>query len=179
MSKKMKITKNTLLKHFHIRDLWFIGDVTDDSARDFLEKMRDVVEETLSAPNAKKETIIRVNICSTGGDVDPGWSICNYIENCPIPVWTHISGTAQSMAAAIFMSGHIRSCAREATMMVHHFQITSSGTPTEASSNAQFFSNNEKLYAKKFPNLKFTDTMGDIYMDSKEIVKKGWVSFIM
>ena len=176
MRKKTKITKNTLLKHFHIRDLWFIGEVTGDSAREFLEKMRDIVEETLSIPNARKETIIRVNICSTGGDVDPGWSMCNYIENCPIPVWTHISGTAQSMAAAIFMSGHIRSCAREATMMV---LVTTTGTPTEASANAQFFGNNEKFYAKKFPNLKFTDTMGDIYLDSKEIVKKGWASFVM
>ena len=77
------------------------------------------------------------------------------------------------------MSGHIRSCARESTMMVHHFLVTTTGSPTEASANAQFFGNNEKFYAKKFPNLKFTDTMGDIYLDSKEIMKKGWASFIM
>ena len=176
---KSKITKNNLHKHFRIRDLWFIGDVTGDSAREFLEKMRDTVEEIMAVPNARKEFIIRVNICSTGGEVDPGWSICNYIKNCPIPVWTHISGTAQSMAAAIFMSGHIHSVSPEATMMIHHFQVTTAGTPTEASENAQFYKNNEKYYAKMFPKFNFTEKMGDQFFDSNDILKKGWANFIM
>lgn len=179
MSSSKKITKNAILNRFRIKDLWFIGDVDENSAKDFLEKMRDVIEEILALPNAKDNFIIRVNICSTGGEVDAGWAICNYIKNSPIPVWTHISGTAQSMGAAIFMSGHIRSVSPEATMMVHHFQVTAAGTPMEASNNAQFYKNNEKYYAKMFPKINFTEKMGDLFFDSNDILKKGWASFVM
>lgn len=180
---KERLKKSDLLKKFYnIRDIWFIGEVNDESARTLLTEMRDIVDDVCCDENADelmKNTVIRLNICSIGGDVDPGWAICNYIKNCPIPVWTHNSGTAQSMAAAIFMAGKYRSIGQEATMMVHHFQITANGAPLEASKLALIYNNNEKYYAKMFPGFKLKEQSGDQFFSSDEVVKNGWADFIM
>lgn len=182
MSRK-KMKKADLLKKFrNIRDVWLIGEIDDESSKTLLTEMRDIVEEIWCDEDSKelmKNTVIRLNICSIGGDVDPGWSICNYIRNCPVPVWTHVSGTAQSMAAAIFMAGEYRSIGQEASMMVHHFQITTNGTPLEASKLALIYNNNEKYYAKLFPGFNLKERVSDQFFNSEEVVKNGWADFVM
>lgn len=63
---------------------------------------------------------------STGGLVDDGIAIYNYLSNLPIEITTYNGGSVQSIAVLVYLAGKVRKASRNASFLIHK---TSFGFP--------------------------------------------------
>lgn len=79
-----------------------------------------VIQEQL-AKGMKK---LHLLISSTGGNVDPGIAIYNFLKGLPIEVITHNYGSCDSIAALLFCAGKIRYTVSNSRFLIHGIGLT-------------------------------------------------------
>jgi ATP-dependent Clp protease protease subunit len=64
---------------------------------------------------------ITIKLCSPGGSVDHGLALYDYIKSCKVPIYTHCSGYAASMAAVLLGGGKKgkRTATKNSRIMIH------------------------------------------------------------
>lgn len=67
---------------------------------------------------------------STGGIINDGIALYNYLRCLPIELITYNAGTVQSIAVSIFLAANKRKASRSATFMIHKATFYSSGPTT-------------------------------------------------
>jgi ATP-dependent protease ClpP protease subunit len=68
---------------------------------------------------SKKAKRIHVRLNSPGGSTLHGWAIVAAIRACSAEVHTYVDGIAASMAADIFLAGHVRHMNPSSLLMIH------------------------------------------------------------
>lgn len=73
---------------------------------------------------------------STGGIINDGIALYNYLRCLPIDLITYNTGTVQSIAVSVFLSGKKRRAARSATFMIHKATFYSNSPTTSVQLSA-------------------------------------------
>jgi ATP-dependent Clp protease protease subunit len=76
---------------------------------------------------------------STGGIINDGIALYNYLRGLPIELITYNCGTVQSIAVSIFLAAQKRKASRSATFMIHKatFYVSSPTTSMQLSAATQ------------------------------------------
>src|SRR5438045_924707 len=98
--------------------LVFIGPIQNPAAKN----LRNVCCNTVTA--GTKE--IQILFSSSGGLVDEGFALHNFLRALPVKLTMHAIGYVDSMALVVFLAGEIRFCSPDATFLFHDFAW---GTP--------------------------------------------------
>jgi ATP-dependent protease ClpP protease subunit len=64
---------------------------------------------------------IQILFSSSGGAVDEGFSLYNFLRALPVRLTMHCIGYADSIAIAVFLAGEQRFCCPDSTFMFHDF----------------------------------------------------------
>lgn len=72
---------------------------------------------------------LHLMIQSTGGIINDGIALYNYLRRLPMDITTYNSGTVQSIAVSIFLAAKKRKASRSATFMIHKATFYA-GSPT-------------------------------------------------
>ena len=95
------------------RKIFIEGEITQETACDFVKKMMLLVREDSNAP-------IDVLISSPGGEISSGLLMYDMIQSSRTPVRMYCLGTAYSMGALLFASGnHGRYMLPHSELMLH------------------------------------------------------------
>ncbi|TCS35938.1 ATP-dependent Clp protease protease subunit [Paucimonas lemoignei] len=73
---------------------------------------------------------------STGGIINDGIALYNYLRQLPIDLTTYNAGTVQSIAVSIFLAAKKRKASRSATFMIHKATFYSSAPTTSVQLSA-------------------------------------------
>lgn len=73
---------------------------------------------------------------STGGIINDGIAIYNYLRQLPIDLTTYNGGTVQSIAVSIFLSAKKRKASKSATFMIHKATFYASAPTTSVQLSA-------------------------------------------
>jgi ATP-dependent Clp protease protease subunit len=73
---------------------------------------------------------LHLMIQSTGGIINDGIALYNYLRRLPIDITTYNSGTVQSIAVSIFLAAKKRKASRSATFMIHKATFYASSPTT-------------------------------------------------
>jgi ATP-dependent Clp protease protease subunit len=95
----------------------FNGEVTDESAKKFVEELEAAENAALKAG----QEILPITINSPGGGIAAGLSMIDAIESCSLPIATIAIGEVMSFGASLFVcgaEGH-RYIAPHARVMLH------------------------------------------------------------
>jgi len=88
---------------------------------DIIEKVSIIFISAITEMNKKSQKLpIKVDINSSGGNLDTVTSIISTIKNSEAPVDTFISGSAFSAGAFAFLAGRNRKISPVSTMMLHY-----------------------------------------------------------
>lgn len=80
--------------------------------------VRNVETLLVSAMREGAERVV-LHICSSGGDVNAGVGLYNFIRALPLPVDTHAFGQCASIAATIFLAGEQRTTVATSAFSLH------------------------------------------------------------
>lgn len=80
------------------RKIYVQGQITDESMKEFFQKMQILVEED-------NQSAISIYIDSPGGEIRSGLSMYNMITTCETEINIFVLGKAMSMAAILLASG--------------------------------------------------------------------------
>lgn len=127
----MSIIKTSELDQLHswgvytpARLISFSGDVTEDSATQFIKNIRLMDHVT--------DNEITVLLNTQGGDVHQGMAMFDAIKECNSRVVTHAVGPCYSVGSIIFQAGDWRKISLNASLMVH---VGSSTVPEDHNLN--------------------------------------------
>jgi ATP-dependent Clp protease, protease subunit len=67
---------------------------------------------------------VHLLIQSTGGIVEDGIAIYNYLTNLPLELITYNEGAVQSIGLLLYLAGKLRKCARDASFLIHKTTFT-------------------------------------------------------
>ncbi len=73
---------------------------------------------------------VHLLIQSTGGFVDDGIAVYNYLTHLPLKVVTYNEGTVQSIAVLMYLAGKRRVCAGNASFLMHKTTFAFQGVAT-------------------------------------------------
>jgi ATP-dependent Clp protease protease subunit len=79
---------------------------------------------------------LHLMVQSTGGIINDGIALYNYLKNLPIEITSYNTGTVQSIAVIVFLAAKRRCAARTATFMLHKATFYSGGPTTSVQLNA-------------------------------------------
>jgi ATP-dependent Clp protease protease subunit len=78
------------------------------------------------AHNKGVETV-HLLVQSSGGSIDDGIAVYNYLANLPLKVVTYNEGSVQSIAVLVYLAGKHRLCAANASFFLHKTTMPSVG----------------------------------------------------
>lgn len=104
------------------RTITYIGEINWEGAGDFLQQLEEL---------ATKKDPMTFQLCTEGGDVEPGMAMYSAIKRFPGKTTGVVIGTCQSMGTVILQAAKMRLIHLEATMM-HHTGTTSNGAALSA-----------------------------------------------
>lgn len=99
-------------QHMSRRRLFLTGEITPESAMDFMKQVMFLNDEDERAP-------ISVFINSEGGEIVNGLTIHDIIIDSKAPIHTFCTGCAYSMGAVLFASGRKRYMLPHSKLMLH------------------------------------------------------------
>lgn len=91
--------------------LVYHGPINPDGAR--------ATENLVTAAMSDGAEHIELRICSSGGDVNAGMGLFNFLSALPIRIDTHNFGFCGSIAATIFLAGKRRTTCRYSNFTLH------------------------------------------------------------
>lgn len=149
-----------------MRKIHIIGDIGEDSFRDFCEKLDDLEAK-------KSNTPIEVELNSIGGNALDAIAFVSRMRVSPYQFNITVFGIAGSAAVLILAAGNHRRITRESWVMVHQDAHSEKSVPTknfiQAAENARIM---EKQWAALLEELTGTDRetwynlheSGDLYL---------------
>lgn len=87
------------------------GRIDDDMVQRLFTKMAGAVSSGVQE--------LHLMIQSTGGIINDGISVYNYLRCLPLTITTYNTGTVQSIAVSIFLAAKKRKASLSATFMIH------------------------------------------------------------
>lgn len=93
------------------KHLVYHGQIRSQGARN--------VETLLNVAMTEGAQSVVLHLCSSGGDVNAGIGLYNYIRAMPMPVHTHNFGFCCSIAATIFLAGEQRTASPLSRFTLH------------------------------------------------------------
>ena len=169
-------------------EILYYGEITDDDILDFIEEFKKLEIKLLKqkAEFIGYEPVIRVHVCSGGGDLFAGLSAMNILEKSRVKVITIAQGECGSAATFLLLGGHERRIGKNAHVLIH--QITTNGfwgkyeeLKDEMKSCDKFMDMVIKTYKEKttIPQKQFKKIMKrDMYLDAQECIKYNVVDSI-
>ena len=166
-------------------EILYYGEITGDDILEFIEEFKKLEIELLKkkAELIGYDPVIRIHICSEGGDLFVGLSAMNVLEKARVKVITIAQGVCCSAASFILLGGHERRIGKNAHVLIH--QISTNGfwgkyeeLKDEMKSCDKLMSMIKKTYKEKttIPDEKIKKLMKrDIYLDPSECIKYGLV----
>jgi ATP-dependent protease ClpP protease subunit len=166
-------------------EILYYGEITSDDILEFIEEFKKLEIELLKkkAELIGYDPVIRIHICSEGGDLFVGLSAMNVLEKARVKVITIAQGVCCSAASFILLGGHERRIGKNAHVLIH--QISTNGfwgkyeeLKDEMKSCDKLMSMITKTYKEKttIPDEKIKKLMKrDIYLDPSECIKYGLV----
>lgn len=166
-------------------EILYYGEITSDDILEFIEEFKKLEIELLKkkAELIGYDPVIRIHICSEGGDLFVGLSAMNVLEKARVKVITIAQGVCCSAASFILLGGHERRIGKNAHVLIH--QISTNGfwgkyeeLKDEMKSCDKLMSMIKKTYKEKttIPDEKIKKLMKrDIYLDPSECIKYGLV----
>lgn len=136
------------------QDLWYDEDRSEEALTD-LEVVRKIKELE------KRHDVINIRINSPGGSVYHGDPIITAIRDSKAEIHTYVDGMAASMAADIWIAGHVRHMSSNSKLMIHSTSSLCWGTARDMLDMAEML--------EKFDNAAisvFSDAVG---MDEEEV----------
>ena len=94
------------------RRLFIIGDITEDSASDFMKQVMYLNTEDSDSP-------ISVFINSSGGEINNGMLMYDVIMDSEAPIHMYCTGRAHSMGAVLFACARERYILPNSEIMLH------------------------------------------------------------
>lgn len=140
--------------------LFFFSDVTAESMLEFSVKFEEAVVfcQKHNATNTEKKSVELV-IQSNGGHVLESLSAISLIENCPVPVVSHVPGFAASAATLMSVVANTKTMSKRALMLIHQI---SSGMEGKAHELVEEAKNVETIMS----------LIKDIYLEKTKLTKK-------
>ena len=97
---------------FVSRELFFTGDVNDDTCTSLIKQLMYLEKEDEDAP-------VKLYISSPGGVIDSGLALYDYLRMVKNPIQTICIGLAASMGAILFLAGDERLMLPHSNIMIH------------------------------------------------------------
>ena len=107
-------------------EILYYGEITDDDILDFIEEFKKLEIKLLKqkAEFIGYEPVIRVHVCSGGGDLFAGLSAMNILEKSRVKVITIAQGECGSAATFLLLGGHERLIGKNAHVLIHQISTT-------------------------------------------------------
>lgn len=99
-------------EHMSKRRLFIVGDITEDSASDFMKQVMYLNTEDSDSP-------ISVFINSSGGEINNGMLMYDVIMDSEAPIHMYCTGRAHSMGAVLFACARERYILPNSEIMLH------------------------------------------------------------
>src|SRR5437763_1170116 len=93
--------------------LVFVGPIQNPAVKNLRNACCGLVS------NGTKE--IQILFSSTGGAVDEGFALYNFLRALPVKLTMHAIGYVDSMAMTVFLAGEKRYCTPDSTFLFHDF----------------------------------------------------------
>ena len=169
-------------------EIYYYGDIDRENILEFTEAFKkleiDLLKKSIELPGYSP--IIRIHICSDGGDVFAGMSAMDTLKQSRVKIETIAEGTCCSAATFMLLGGSHRMMGRHAHVLIH--QISSGGffgkyrdLKDEMGTCKKLMKSLKSLYKAetKIPKSKFKELMSrDVYLDSRECLMYGIVHAI-
>ena len=130
-------TTNTDEEDFKItrvigNEILYYGEITNEDILEFIEEFKKLEIKLLKqkAELIGYEPIIRVHVCSGGGDLFAGLSAMNILEKSRVKVITIAQGECGSAATFLLLGGHERLIGKNAHVLIHQISTTGFGGNT-------------------------------------------------
>ena len=179
-------TTNTDEEDFKItrvigNEILYYGEITNEDILEFIEEFKKLEIKLLKqkAELIGYEPIIRVHVCSGGGDLFAGLSAMNILEKSRVKVITIAQGECGSAATFLLLGGHERLIGKNAHVLIH--QISTTGfwgkyeeVKDEMKMCDKLMDMVKKTYKEKtsIPDKQLKKLMKrDIYLDPDECIK--------
>ena len=107
-------------------EILYYGEITDEDILEFVEEFKKLEIKLLKqkAELIGYEPVIRVHICSGGGDLFAGLSAMNILEKSRVKVITIAQGECGSAATFLLLGGHERRIGKNAHILIHQISTT-------------------------------------------------------
>lgn len=100
--------------------IYFFGDVTPNSAGNFIACLKEV--------DAIVDKGINIFLCSHGGWAEGGLAMYDAIKSCNNKITTHALGAVYSAAVLPFIAGDVRIVSKNSTLLLHDMSVSMSDT---------------------------------------------------
>lgn len=104
------------------------GRIDDQVVKRLFDRLAEMVRD--GTPR------LHLMIQSTGGIINDGIALYNYLKNLPIEITSYNAGTVQSIAVIVFLAAKKRCASRSATFMLHKATFYSGAPTTSVQLNA-------------------------------------------
>lgn len=172
--------------HFLDRKLYLDTEITDDTSREFLEKIQLWnAEDDFNEIPPEQRAAIQIYINTPGGDLFATWQIIDTITNSKTPIITIVTGTAYSGGFFIAISGHERQAFPHAGFMFHQGSTLVAGDAHKFLQQADNYKDMLKEIKKYVldntdisPDLYDKHKLDDWYINTKNALKYGIIDKI-
>ncbi len=143
-------------------EMFFYGDITQESILDFTESFKKLEIDVLkkAADMFGYTPSIRVHIMSEGGDLFSGIAAMNVMEKSRVTVITIAQGACCSAATFMLLGGKERRMGPNAQILIHQL------------ATGEFWGNFEELKYEVKSCTKFMKAIKDIYMKKTKIPER-------
>lgn len=171
-----------------IKDFYILGAIDDDS----LTMLEELEELSQNSP----DTLVRVHMCSEGGQEPVGWALFDKLKTIKNTIETYGFGQISSIAALIFQAGDTRYIAPNATYMIHRGSVNIDSSDVTFESFEKIYKtwleNNEKYHKKIWESSSYFSpndrtlyekivqfSKDESYLDASTLLKLGLVDNIL
>ena len=107
-------------------EILYYGEITDEDILEFVEEFKKLEIKLLKqkAELIGYEPVIRVHICSGGGDLFAGLSAMNILEKSRVKVITIAQGECGSAATFLLLGGHERRIVKNPNIIITKISTT-------------------------------------------------------
>jgi len=160
---------------FENRTIYIEGEINAESAGEFIKKIIELNRISIIEP-------IKVLITSGGGSIIHGLAMYDAIQSSKASVETYCIGSAYSMAAVLFASGHKRYILEHSNVMLHEPLVPQgaggNASSVKSMSDSLFEAKNQLnailcKHAKKTKKQMDKATSYDHYFSAKEAIEFG------
>jgi len=181
MQSKQEIEEQPELVKAIGNEMFFYGEITQESILEFIEKFKKLEISLLksAADMIGFQPMIKIHIMSEGGDLFAGVAAMNVLEKSRVKVVTVADGACCSAATFVLLGGSERLMGPNAHLMIHQLSTGEfwgkfEELKDELRSCAKLMEAIKLIYMKKtkIPEKKFKKLMKrDIYLSASKCVK--------